>query len=124
MGFAINFALSLHQKYPNLTIRFFSDDKNLFQKFLGKNSLPWIEYFSLETLQQLNPPSPSELICTFFDYPLQKAYLAQFPYQKTIVSFSYFLLHTGLESLHKTTYILESEYDSVIHFIPSLLPGG
>ncbi|NDK19308.1 elongation factor P maturation arginine rhamnosyltransferase EarP [Candidatus Gracilibacteria bacterium] len=124
MGFAVNFALSLHKKYPNLTIRFFSDDKNLFQKFLGENSPEWVKYLPLEILGQPNPPSPSELICSFFDYPLQKAYLSGFPYHKTIVSFSYFLLHNELESLHKTTYILESGYDTIIHFIPSLLSGG
>ena len=35
MGFALNLALSLYKKYPNLTIRFFSDDENLFQKFFA-----------------------------------------------------------------------------------------
>lgn len=124
MGFAINLALSLHEKYPNLAIRFFSDDENLFQKFFRENTPNWIEYLSLEILDTENPPAPAKLIYNFFDRPLPKIYLSKFPYEKTIISFSYFLLHSGLETLHKTTYVLESGYDTVIHFIPSLLPLG
>lgn len=124
MGFAVNLALSLHERYPNLRICFFSDDEALFRKFFPENIPEWMEYMPLEALSQPNPPPPAKLLCNFFDYPIQKEYLARFPYQKTIVSFSYFLLHQGLESLHKTTYLLESGYDTVIHFIPSLLSLG
>lgn len=124
MGFAVNLALSLHEKHPDMIIRFFSDDRGLFQKFFGEINPEWVEYRSLDTLSQENLPAPAKLICSFFDYPLPKAYLAKFSYPKTIVVFSYFLLHKGLESLHGTTYLLESGYDTVIHFVPSLLPGG
>ncbi|MDD5197453.1 MAG: elongation factor P maturation arginine rhamnosyltransferase EarP [Candidatus Gracilibacteria bacterium] len=124
MGFAVNLALSLHERYPNLCIRFFSDDEILFRKFFPENTPEWMEYMPLGALSQSNPPPPAKLLCSFFDYPIQKEYLAKFPYSKTIVSFSYFLLHSGLESLHRTRYSLESGYDTVIHFIPSLLPGG
>lgn len=124
MGFAVNLALSLQEKYPNMSIRFFSDDENLFQKFFRGNTPEWIEYLSLDTVDKESPPAPAKLICNLFDRPLPKIYLAKFPYEKTIVSFSYFLLHSGLESLHKTMYVLESGYDTVIHFIPSLLPLG
>lgn len=124
MGFAVNLALSLHEKYPNLRIRFFSDDLTLFQKFFREGAPEWIQYVSLDVLESGNPPTPSTLICNFFDRPLPKGYFVQFPYEKTIVSFSYFLLHTGLESLHGTTYVLESGCDRVIHFVPSLLSGG
>lgn len=124
MGFALNFALSLHQKYPDLRIRFFSDDEGLFRKFLKGGAPAWMEYLPLDSLGTENPVAPAKLICSFFDYPIPKEYLAAFPYGKTIVSFSYFLLHKGLESLHGTTYTLESGYDRVIHFVPSLLSGG
>ena len=124
MGFAVNLALSLHTKYTGTIIRFFSDDAILFQKLFSGKVPHWIEYTSLEILKSPNPPPPSALIYSFFDYPLQKEYLSKFPYHKTIISFSYFLLHKGLESLHGTTYVLESGYDTVIHFIPSLLPKG
>ncbi len=124
MGFAVNLALSLHTKYTGTTIRFFSDDEILFQKLFGEKVPYWIQYIPLKKLKSLNPPPPSALIYSFFDYPLQNEYLAKFPYQKMIISFSYFLLHKGLESLHGTTYVLESGYDTVIHFIPSLLPKG
>lgn len=124
MGFAVNLALSLHDKYPHLYIRFFSDDHGLFQKFFPGNTPEWIEYVSLDVIGGLNPPIPSSLIFSFFDYRVPKEYLFRFPHPKTIISFSYFLLHTGLESLHKTTYLLESGYDTVIHFVPSLASGG
>ncbi len=124
MGFAVNLALSLHEKYPRMRIRFFSDDSGLFQKFFPGKSPDWIEYVPLTTLKWENSPSPSTYIFNFFDYPLPKDYLWRFQYQKTIISFSYFLLHKGLESLHQTTYVLESGYDTVIHFVPSLLSGG
>lgn len=124
MGFAVNLALSLHKKYPDFRIRFFSDDSALFQKFFRKGVPEWMEYRLLEELEKENPITPANLICNFFDRPLPKMYLARFPYEKTIISFSYFLLHTGLESLHKTTYVLESGHDRVIHFVPSLLHGG
>lgn len=124
MGFAVNLALSLHEKHPDLRIRFFSDDSVLFHTFLGENIPEWIEYRSLDVLTRQNPPTPATLIYSFFDYKIPKAYLARFPYEKTIVVFSYFLLHKGLGSLHGTTYVLESGYDKVTHFIPSLLPEG
>ena len=124
MGFAVNLALSLHEKYPDMVIRFFSDDSGLFQKFFHENVPDWMEYMPLEILKHENPVAPSKLICSFFDYPLQKEYLAKFPYEKTIVAFSCFVLHNGLESLHKTMYLMESGYDTVIHFIPSLVPLG
>jgi hypothetical protein len=124
MGFAVNLALSLHEKYPNLRIRFFSDDFVLFQKFFRVSVPEWMEYTPLDVLESENPPAPSVFIYNFFDRSLPKTYLARFPYEKTIVSFSYFLLHTGLESLHGTIYVLESGYDTVIHFVPSLLLGG
>lgn len=124
MGFAVNLALSLHTKYTGTIIRFFSDDEFLFRKLFSWKIPDWIQYIPLKKLKNSNPPPPSALIYSFFDYPLQKEYLAKFPYQKTIISFSYFLLHKGLESLHGTTYMLESGYDTVIHFIPSLLSKG
>ena len=123
MGFALNLALSLHTKDAHLRIRFFCDNLHLFQKFFQSSTPDWIEYISLETWEQETCVAPSELIFSFFDYQIPKEYLFQFPYQKTIVVFSYFLLHKGLESLHNTTYVLESGYDRVIHIVPSLLPG-
>lgn len=108
MGFAVNLAFSLQMKHPHLRIRFFSDDNVLFQKFFPNNAPEWLEYLPLGILQDLNPPAPSNLIFNFFDYHFPKKYLSGFPYQKTIISFSYFLLHAGLESLHGTTYALES----------------
>ncbi len=124
MGFAVNLAFTLHEKYPRMRIRFFSDDTLLFQKFFPGKSPDWIEYVPLTALKWEKPPSPSTYIFNFFDYPLPKDYLWGFQYQKTIIAFSYFLLHKGLESLHQTTYVLESGYDTVIHFVPSLLSGG
>lgn len=51
MGFAVNLALSLHEKYPRMRIRFFSDDSGLFQKFFPGKSPDWIEYVPLTTLK-------------------------------------------------------------------------
>ena len=124
MGFALNFAFSVHIKYPNLKIRFFSDDEVLFQEFIKGRDIAWLEYYSLDSIGGASEIVPSELICSFFDYRIPKEYLAGFPFPKTIVVFSYFLLHKGLESLHRTRYVLESGYDTVIHFVPSLLSGG
>lgn len=124
MGFAANLAFSIHEKHPRANIRFFSDDRGLFRKFFGENAPEWIGYIPLGTLNQADPPSPSGLIFNFFDHRIPKEYLTRFPCRKTIVSFSYFLLHEGIGSLHGTTYVLESGYDRVTHFIPSLLPGG
>ncbi|MDD2916856.1 MAG: elongation factor P maturation arginine rhamnosyltransferase EarP [Candidatus Gracilibacteria bacterium] len=125
MGFAVNLAHTLHAKYPNTVFRFFSDNEPLFRVFFPNSIPPWVEYLPLEILSRTEGiPTPSRLIYSFFDYKLPKAYLVRFPFPKTIVVFSYFLLHKGLESLHGTTYVLENGYDTVIHFVPSLLPGG
>ncbi len=94
MGFALNLANTLHDKYPNLEIRFFSDDEKLFQKFFQEGFPHWIQYASLEKLSSEKPIAPANLIFNFFDYKFSKEYLARFPYGKTIVSFSYFLLHS------------------------------
>lgn len=124
MGFAVNLAQTLHARYPHMAFRFFCDNENLFRKFFPDSVPGWIGYFSLEILTQSNTPTPSSMICSFFDYKIPKEYLARFDYPKTIVVFSYFLLHQGLESLHATKYTLENGHDTIIHFVPSLLSGG
>ena len=124
MGFAVNLVESLHARYPSMFFRFFSDDEDLFQIFFPGGKPIWIEYYSLETLAQDNPPLPSSLIFSFFDYKISQNYLIQFHFPKTIVVFSYFVLHEGLESLHGTKYTLENGQDTMMHFVPSLLSGG
>ncbi len=124
MGFAVNLAETLHARYPSITFRFFSDNESLFQVFFPEQTPAWIGYYSLEALTREGAPIPSSLIFSFFDYKIPKKYLAQFPFPKTIVVFSYFVLHQGLESLHGTKYTLENGHDTIIHFVPSLLSGG
>jgi hypothetical protein len=75
MGFAINLAASLRQKYPDLSIRFFTDDRALFQKFSREDTHEWLEYFPLDILTGPNPPGPARLIFNFFDYHFSKEYL-------------------------------------------------
>lgn len=123
MGFAVNLALSLHEKHPNLRIRFFSDDAMLFRKILGDRTIGFIEYIDLGAYEK---HTPSECLFSFFDRAISEEFLSRFPFPKTIVRFGYFLLHSGIESLHGTEYLLSNEHDRVIHCIPSLLPrtGG
>lgn len=93
MGFAVNLAISLHEKYQGLQIRFFSDDQGLFQMFFPESIPDWMEYRELKSLYIDDTIAPAKLIFSFFDYKVPLDYLAKFPYNKTIVVFSYFLLH-------------------------------
>lgn len=118
--FALNLALIMVWKNQNLKIRFFCDDKNLFEKMIWNDfliNLKWqISYYNLKNIQN---QTPSKNIFTFFDYRLPKDYLQKWEYWKNIIQFWYFLLHKWVKNLHWTTYKID--WNKITHFIPSLL---
>jgi len=118
-GFSFNLAISLFYYFPNLKIRYFIDDKNLFLKLKWDIKIKNLEYYDLNEIKNL---SPSNIIFNFFDRKIDFDYLHKFNFNIKLVNFSYFLLHTWVKSLHNTNY--NSKNVSVTHFIPSLLDNS
>lgn len=117
-GFSLNLALCLLYDYPDLEIRYFCDNKDLFLQLLWNQRTKNITYYHLKEIKDSNP---SEVIFNFFDKKIDFEYLHTFKYKVTLINFSYFLLHEWVQSLHNTQY--NSKNVEVIHFIPSLLNG-
>lgn len=115
-GFSFNLAISLLYYHSNLKIRYFFDDKNLFLKLKWNLDFKNLEYYDLKEIKTLKP---SKTIFNFFDRKIDFEYLHTFDFQINFVNFSYFLLHSWVQSLHNTQY--NSKNVSVTHFIPSLL---
>lgn len=115
-GFAFNLAISLLKKEPNLHVRFFLDDEKLFLKLKWDIEIKNLTYYDLKEIKNLNP---SKIIFNFFDRKIDFEYLHNFEYEIKLINFSYFLMHSGVKSLHNTSYT--SKNVSVIHYIPSLL---
>lgn len=116
-GFAFNLAISLLKKEPNLHVRFFLDDEKLFLKLKWDIKIKNLTYYDLKEIKNLKP---SHIVFNFFDRKIDFEYLHNFEYEIKLINFSYFLMHSGVKSLHNTSYT--SKNVSVTHYIPSLLP--
>lgn len=116
-GFSLHLALLLCAEKQWLTIRYFCDDYQLFNKLKWNLSCDNIIYIDLKDISQYHP---SKVIFNFFDRTIDFTFLHQASYEITLVNFSYFLLHDGVQALHNTHYV--SKNIKVFHYIPSLLP--
>lgn len=112
--FALTFARILIDT-KNVTIRFFSNDENLFRNMLWYDN-DKILYYDSKLIFNTNP---SNIIYNFFDKKINFEYLDSFWKKITIINFWYFLLHKWVENLHGTTY--ERFNITVKYIIPSLL---
>ncbi len=122
MGFALSLAICLMQKYPDLTIHFWSEDRDLFDRMLGSESFPSLQYHKLDDWEA---SQHSEIRCNFFGLKINEETL-QNAFPHTILNFDYLQFHKdrgyqnpGVASLHKTTYTVGQS--TVIHLVPSIL---
>lgn len=118
-GFAFNLALALSSQKPDVKIRFFCDNKELFLKLKWNLITQNIEYFDLKEFDKL---TPSTTLFNFFDRKINFEFLHSFTFPIKLINFTYFLMHIWVRSLHNTHYV--SKNVSVTHYIPSILDEG
>ena len=117
--FSFNLAISLLYYKKDLKIRYFSDDKGLFDKMMWNKNISNITFYDLKEIKKL---TPSKYIFNFFDRKIDFPFYREFDFDIKMISFSYFLMHSWVKSLHNTNY--KSYNLDVTHYIPSLLEEG
>ena len=90
MGFAYHIAKRLVEKRPEVKIRFFSHDRELFEKISQNHFSGNITYFDESEKKSL---VSSAIIFNFFDKKLDEAYLKSFDFEIEIYNFTYFMMH-------------------------------
>jgi hypothetical protein len=126
MGFALTLGISLLDRHPELRIRFFSENPELFEKMLGGNVLDRLSYFSLETW---GASERSVVRFNFFGFKIREEELAGNENPKVILNFDYLQFHRGtgpadpgIASLHGTEYEIGGK--NIVHWVPSPLSEG
>lgn len=118
-GFALDLAESVLFERPDWNVRFFSDDRALFDRLTAGRPHPGMAYFELSDYENYEP---SESVVSFFDRKLPEAHFAKFPQAKKIVQLSYLRFDPDVASMNGTRYRIGN--DEVVHLVPSPLPGG
>ena len=118
-GFALDLAESVLFERPDWDVRFFSDDRGLFDRLTAGRPHPNVVYFELSEYESFEP---SESVVSFFDRKLPEAHFAKFPKSKKIVQLSYLRFDTDVGSMNGTRYRIGN--DEVVHLVPSPLSGG
>lgn len=125
MGFALSLAVSLLEKRPDLHIRFFSENRELFKKMLGENALENLGYFELSEWKNMEH---SEIRLNFFGYKIREEDAA-YGNPKRVLNFDYLQFHRdrgaadpGIASIHGVRYSVGSM--DVTHIVPSPLAEG
>lgn len=124
-GFALDLAESLLSRRPNWTVRFFSDDRALFDRLVSERPHPGVSYFELADYETFEP---SDKIVSFFDRKLPEAHFAKYDFPKKILQLSYLRFDAdsegrpGVGSLNGTRYLAGD--DEVVHSVPSPLKEG
>ncbi|MFZ4461184.1 MAG: elongation factor P maturation arginine rhamnosyltransferase EarP [Patescibacteria group bacterium] len=89
MGFALSLAVSMMEKHPDLTIRFWSEDEALFERMLAEKAFPRLSY---HVLSDWSTSDHSEIRCNFFGLKLIESEL-QATYPHMILNFDYLQFH-------------------------------
>lgn len=118
-GFALDLAESVLFERPDWNVRFFSDDRALFDRLTDGRPHPKVSYFELSTYENAEP---SASVISFFDRKLPAAHFEKFPHPKKILQLSYLRFDPGVASMNGTRYRLGN--DEVVHLVPSPLEGG
>ncbi|MDQ1343802.1 MAG: Protein-arginine rhamnosyltransferase [Patescibacteria group bacterium] len=124
-GFALDLAESVLSERPDWTVRFFSDDRELFERLSARRPHAKVPYFELSGYGNIEP---SETIVSFFDRKLPEAHFAKYAFPKKILQISYLRFDAdsadrpGVGSLNGTRYRIGG--DEVVHLVPSPLPEG
>ncbi len=118
-GFALDLAESVLSERPDWNVRFFSDDRALFDRLSAGRPHPRVAYFELSDYETFEP---SASVVSFFDRKLPEGHFAKFPFPKNILQLSYLRFDPGVGSLNGTRYRIGN--DEVVHLVPSPLPGG
>jgi len=114
--FSFNLAVSLLYYYPELKIRYFCDNKDLFLKLKWDKEIKNIIYYDLKEIKNI---IPSKTIFNFFDRKIDFDYFHLQSFDINLINFSYFLMHAWVNSLHNTKYVSKNVF--VTHFVPSLI---
>ncbi|MFB0964097.1 MAG: elongation factor P maturation arginine rhamnosyltransferase EarP [Patescibacteria group bacterium] len=118
-GFALDLAESVLFERPDWNVRFFSDDRGLFDRLSAGRPNPRMAYFELSEYESFEP---SASVVSFFDRKLPEAHFAKFPKSKKIVQLSYLRFDPDVGSMNGTRYRIGN--DEVVHLVPSPLSGG
>ncbi len=115
-GFALDLAESVLSERPDWNVRFFSDDRGLFDRLTDGRTHTKVSYFELSEYEN---SEPSASVISFFDRRLPEARFAKFPHPKKILQLSYLRFDPGVPSMNGTRYRLGN--DEVVHLVPSPL---
>lgn len=115
-GFALDLAESVLSARPDWNVRFFSDDRGLFDRLTAGRPHPNVPYFELSEYGNFEP---SASVISFFDRKLPEARFAEFPHPKKILQLSYLRFDPGVASMNGTRYRIGN--DEVVHLVPSPL---
>ena len=118
-GFALDLAESVLSERPYWNVRFFSDDRALFDRLSAGRPHPRVAYFELSDYES---SEPSESVVSFFDRKLPEAHFAKFPFPKKILQLSYLRFDPDVGSMNGTRYRIGD--DEVVHLVPSPLSEG
>lgn len=115
-GFALDLAESVLYARPDWRVRFFSDDRALFDLLTAGHKHSEVSYFDLSEYENAEP---TKYVVSFFDRKLPEAHFAKFPHSKKILQLSYLRFDAGVASMNGTRYRLGE--DEVVHLVPSPL---
>ena len=115
-GFALDLAESVLHARPDWNVRFFSDDRALFDRLTSGRPHSKVSYFELSGYENA---APSASVISFFDRKLPEGHFAKFPHTKKILQLSYLRFDPGVASMNGTRYRFGN--DEVVHLVPSPL---
>lgn len=118
-GFALDLAESVLSERPDWNVRFFSDDRALFDRLSAGRPHPRVTYFELSDYEN---SKPSRGIVSFFDRKLPEAHFSKFPFPKKILQLSYLRFDPDVRSMNGTRYRIGD--NEVVHLVPSPLETG
>lgn len=119
VGFALDLGESLLFLRPKWEIRFFCDNREVFDRLTNKRPHPRIVYWNLIEYKNVNP---SETVVSFFDRKLPQIPFFTQAGNRKILQLSYLRFDSGITSLNGTRYRIEG--GEVVHLVPSPIVGG
>lgn len=117
IGFALDLGESLLSFRPEWKIRFFCDNREVFDQLCQGRIHPNIFYYELSEYE--NSP-PSKEIFSFFDRKLPQEHFEKFAYSKKILQFSCLRFDSGVGSMNGTRYTIGN--NEFLHLVPSPIP--
>jgi hypothetical protein len=125
IGFAVDLAESILFARPDWNVRFFSDNREIFDRLTDARPHPGVSYGELSQYETIEPSGD---VISFFDRKLPEAHFTRYAQVKKILSLSYLRFdadisgRSGVGSMNGVRYQIGSA--EVVHLVPSPLSEG